>query len=174
MTEPRNVRADAPSGGARGQVVVGSYRGYAEAERAVDHLSDHRFPVERLAIVGRGLSSVEQITGRLTIWRAAGRSALTGVVLGALFGWLFGLFDWMDPLVTGLLLAVYGVILGAVVGAVFGLVSHALTGGRRDFSSVSGMRAESYDVMVDVSHAEQAGRMLDEPGGPGRGDAGRR
>ena len=35
-----------------------------EAQHAVDTLSDQRFPVDRLAIVGAGLQSFEQITGR--------------------------------------------------------------------------------------------------------------
>ncbi|GAA1332155.1 hypothetical protein [Saccharothrix algeriensis] len=34
--------------------VVGSHGTCAEAERAVDHLSDNRFPVERTAIRGGG------------------------------------------------------------------------------------------------------------------------
>ena len=36
--------------------LVASYRTYAEAQRAVDFLSDQRFPVERLSIVGRSSS----------------------------------------------------------------------------------------------------------------------
>ena len=40
---------------------VASYDDYAEAERAVDYLSDHGFPVERVAIVGHGLRYVEQV-----------------------------------------------------------------------------------------------------------------
>ena len=160
------------AGPPEGQIVVASYPTYAEAERAVDYLSDHQFPVQRTAIVGRGLSSFERITGRLTIWRAAAQSAAYGAVLGALFGWLFGLFDWVNPLVSGLLLALYGVIFGAVAGGLLGLVGHALTGGRRDFSSVAGMRAESYDVLVDAEVAPQAIHLLDTPTGPGRGRAG--
>jgi len=176
MTQsPYDKRFDAtsraPAGSAEAQVVVASYRTYAEAERAVDYLSDHQFPVQRAAIVGRGLSSVERITGRMTIWRAAAQSAASGAVLGALFGWLFGLFDWVNPIVSGLLLALYGAIFGAVVGGLLGLLGHALTGGRRDFSSVAGMRAESYDVLVDAEVAGQATQLLDAPGAPGRGRA---
>ncbi|GAA2143521.1 general stress protein [Glycomyces algeriensis] len=154
-----------------GQVLVGSYADYAAAERAVDHLSDAGFPVERTAIVGRGLSSVERVTGRLTIWRAAGQGAVTGAVLGAVLGWLFGMFNWIDPLIAGLLLAFYGVLFGALAGAVMGLVAHALTGGRRDFSSVSELRADSYDLLVDAPTATDAGRLLDADDGPGRSDA---
>src|SRR5690606_19151582 len=92
---------------ARPRRVVATYPDYAQAERSVDYLSDHDFPVERTAIVGRDLEMVEQITGRLTYWGAAGRGASSGAVAGALIGWLFGLFGWVNPLVAGLLLALY-------------------------------------------------------------------
>ncbi len=140
--------------------VVASYRDYGQAERAVDYLSDHGFPVEKAAIVGRDLELVEQITGRLTYWGATGRGAASGAVVGALIGWLFGLFDWIAPLVAALLLAFYGAIFGAVIGALIGLIGHALTGGRRDFRSVPGFRASSYDVLVDDEVTDRATDML--------------
>ena len=46
------------------RVVVASYESYPEAQRAVDYLSDRRFPVERVAIVADDLRFVEQVTGR--------------------------------------------------------------------------------------------------------------
>jgi len=152
-----------------GQVAIGSYRNYTDAERAVDYLSDHGFPVERVAIVGRGLTTYEQVTGRLTTGRAAGNSALSGAIIGALFGWLFGLFDWINPLIAGVLLALYGLVFGAILGAVLGALAHALTRGRRDFSSIPGLRADSYDVLVDMDVAQQAMQLLERPGAPDRG-----
>ena len=44
---------------------VASYSTYADAERAVDRLADHDFPVERVAIIGQDLQTVEQVTGKL-------------------------------------------------------------------------------------------------------------
>jgi hypothetical protein len=151
--------------------VLGSYAGYAEAERAVDHLADNGFPVERTAISGRGLSSYEQVTGRLTTGKAALQGAVSGAVIGALLGWLFGVFSWVDPLISGLLLALYGLLVGAVLGAVLGAIGHAMLGGRRDFSSVPGVRAEVYEVLVDSAVAARAAQLLDAPGAPGRGSA---
>jgi hypothetical protein len=169
MTDPAyRPSGDAPS---QAQTVLGSYGSYAEAERAVDHLADNGFPVERTAISGRGLSSYEQVTGRLTMGRAALQGALSGAVVGALLGWLFGVFSWVNPLISGLLLAVYGLVIGAVLGAVFGAVGHAMLGGRRDFSSVPGVRADSYEVLVAAEAAAQAVQLLEAPGGPGRGTA---
>jgi acyl-CoA reductase-like NAD-dependent aldehyde dehydrogenase len=73
--------------------VVASYSSYRDAERAVDFLSDRRFPVQRVAIVGRDLQTLEQVTGRMGYGRAALNAGATGAVLGLLFGWLFGLFN---------------------------------------------------------------------------------
>ena len=44
---------------------IASYPTYQEAERAVDHLSDQGFPVERVAIIGQDVRLVEQVTGRM-------------------------------------------------------------------------------------------------------------
>jgi hypothetical protein len=140
--------------------VVASYSSYRDAERAVDLLSDRRFPVQRVAIVGRDLQTVEQVTGRIGYGRAALNGAAQGALLGLLFGWLFGLFNWVDPLVASLTLAIYGLLWGAVVGALLGLLLHALSGGRRDFASIGGVRATRYDVMIDDEVADQAARLL--------------
>ena len=60
---------------ADGQVSLGSYTGYAEAQRVVDYLADRDFEVETTQIIGSDLRMVEQITGRLT-WP---RTVLSGV-----------------------------------------------------------------------------------------------
>jgi hypothetical protein len=79
--------------------VVASYPDYAGAQYAVDALSDQRFPVERLAIVGAGLQSFEQVTGRKGYGKAAAQGLVTGAVVGAALGWLLGLFTVVQPLV---------------------------------------------------------------------------
>jgi hypothetical protein len=139
---------------------IASYSSYEEAERAVDHLSDKGFPVERVAIVGRGLHYVEQVTGRVGYPEAALRGALSGAIIGALVGWLFGLFNWFEPLVAAAWLAFDGFWFGGVVGALLGLLMHALLRGRRDFGSVSGMTADRFDVVADGDVAEEAARLL--------------
>src|SRR4051812_5095261 len=142
--------------------VVASFGSYEEAERAVDLLSDRKFPVERTAIVARDLDYVEQVTGRMTYWRAMGLGAFNGAVIGVLIGWLFGLFNWFDPIVSAFWLALDGLWFGAVVGAAMGLIAHALTGGRRDFAAVGGFRAKHYDVVVDEPFADEAEGVLAE------------
>ena len=69
---------------------IGSYPTYAEAQRAVDHLSDQQFPVEQVTIVGVDLMQVERVTGRLSWPKVLGGGVLTGAWLGLLKpGWLY-------------------------------------------------------------------------------------
>jgi len=42
---------------------IGRYATYAEAQRAVDFLSDEHFPVQNVTIVGNGLQMVERSPG---------------------------------------------------------------------------------------------------------------
>jgi hypothetical protein len=139
---------------------IASFTSYADAERAVDHLADNGFPVERVAIVGRGLKLVEQVTGRFGWLDAVVRGALTGAVAGVLIGWLFGLFNWFDPIVDALWLALDGLWFGALVGVLLGLLMRLPMDGRRDFSSVTAMTAERYDLLVDEAVADEAARLL--------------
>ena len=153
---------------------VATFSRYEHAERAVDFLADRRFPVERTAIVARGLEYVEQVTGRMTYLRAALTGALNGAVIGVLIGWLFAVFNWFDPVVSSVWLVLDGLWFGALVGATMAVLLHALRGGRRDFSSVGAMRAEHYDVVVDEDVAGEAERLLSERDAPvsGRSETG--
>lgn len=139
---------------------VASYSSYAEAQQAVDYLSDQKFPVEHVSIVAEGLQIVEQVTGRLNYGRAALNGALSGAFIGALIGFIWGLFSVFSPVVSALNLALFGLLFGAVIGAIIGLIGYTLSGGRRDFTSVSGVQADRYNVMVAVDVAEEAARLL--------------
>ena len=143
----------------RARTTVATYDNYSDAERAVDHLSDNGFPVERTAIVGTGLKTVEQIAGRLTTGRAAVVGAGQGAMVGLLFGLLFGLF-FDGPAFFGVVL--YGLVAGALFGAIFGAIGQAMQGGRRDFASIRSMQAESYEVQVDHEVSAQAKQLLAE------------
>ncbi|MEH1128300.1 general stress protein [Micromonospora sp. CPCC 206061] len=145
-----------PEDAIRPTVSVATYADYASAQRAVDYLSDNEFPVERTAIVGTDLRLVENVLGRLTTWRAALAGAASGAWFGLFIGLLFGLFStssWVGVILAGLLI-------GAFWGAVFGGVAHALTGGRRDFTSASSLQASQYAIMVDAEHSDQARQLL--------------
>ena len=136
---------------------VASYDNYAEAQRAVDALSDNKFPVEHTAIVGEGLKFVEEVTGRLNWARALSNGAGSGALSGVIIGFFFSFFT-VGP--DALALALYGLFVGALVGAVLSAVGYALSGGKRDFTSVNQMKAETYKVMVDVELASEAAAII--------------
>ena len=87
--------------------------------------------------------------------------------MGAVLGFFFGLFEWVEPLVSALVLAFWGVILGSIVGAVANGVGHWALRGRRDFSSVTGMEAERFDLMADAVTAAEARALLRQRLGAG-------
>jgi hypothetical protein len=160
MAEHSTVETSAVRPNEPPRQVIATFDNYADAERAVDYLSDQRFEVNRVAIVGRDLEYVEQVLGRLNYGGAALRGASSGALVGALIGWIFGLFNWIEPLISALVLAGYGLIFGAIVGALIGLLFQVLQGGRRDFHSVSGLLPKYYDVVADVEVADRALQLL--------------
>jgi hypothetical protein len=141
----------------RGQV-IGTYDTYAEAQRAVDYLSDQQFPVQNLSIVGSDLKMVENVLGRLTRGRAALAGAASGVWFGLFVGVLLSLFSDSDTSSLGLVLA--AIAYGAAFGAIFGFAGHALSGGRRDFTSRSKIVAGSYEVRCVWAQADRAREVL--------------
>jgi hypothetical protein len=139
---------------------VATESNYRDAERAVDWLSDHGFPVEHVSIVGTGLRSIEQVSGRMTTARAALTGAGQGATIGLLFGLLFGLFFTNAADFFGVVL--YGLVAGIVWGSLWGAIAHYARGGRRDFASVAETRADRYEVQVDADWAAEAKRLLDQ------------
>jgi hypothetical protein len=138
---------------------VASYATYAEAQRAVDALSDAGFPVEVAEIVGYDIRLVERVTGRLTNARAAGAGAATGAWFGLFIGLLVGLFT-SGPEWVGLVLG--GLLIGAFWGALFGFFAHWVTRGQRDFESVSNLVAGRYELTVPADQAQRARELLGE------------
>ncbi|PPK98791.1 hypothetical protein CLV92_101492 [Kineococcus xinjiangensis] len=144
---------------------IGRYSTYEEAQRAVDFLSDEQFPVQNVTIVGTNLQMVERVTGRLTYARAAGAGAASGAWFGLFVGLLLSFFG--DGGVPSLLSALF---IGAGFGMFFGVISFALTGGRRDFTSASQIVAGEYTVLCTPGLVPQAVEVLERlPGGRGRG-----
>lgn len=139
--------------------VLASYDDYLDAQAAVDKLSDEKFPVQGVTIVGVDLKMVETVLGRMS-W---GRAAAGGLMTGAWFGLLLGIFvsffaKTEDMSATTLMLL--GLVYGAGFGIIFGLVSYWMTGGKRDFVSRSQIRAARYDVHVDGRTIGEARKIL--------------
>jgi hypothetical protein len=132
---------------------------YADAVAAVDALADARFPVEHVAIVGRGVRTVEDVTGRSGPGREIAGAALTGAVIGLFFGLLFDWWGALTPEVGWGWLALYGLAYGAFAGLVVSLLVQR-TSGWRDFSSVRTIDADRYDVTLTGAERAEAMRIL--------------
>jgi hypothetical protein len=137
-----------------GGVQVGSYDSYEQAQAAVDYLSDEKFAVENVTIIGTDLRMIETVTGRLTMGRAIAAGAAGGAWWGLFVGLLLGIFSssgsaWIGSVLTGL-------AIGLAFGAAFGAMGYAATRGRRDFTSTNKIVASRYDVMCNPVAAEEA------------------
>lgn len=141
---------------------VARYPAYLDAQRAVDHLSDKEFPVQHVTIVGTDLQMVERVTGRLTYPRVALAGLASGAWFGLFVGVLLSLFASPEDTVLPIFPAI---AIGAAFGILFSVISYALTGGRRDFTSTSQIVASSYALLCAAEHAHKARALLAEVGG---------
>jgi hypothetical protein len=135
---------------------LGVYDDYEHAQKAVDFLSDHEFPVENCMIVGTDLKQVERVTGRLTTGRVAVGGLLSGVWMGLFIGLIFSFFGTGN----GLAIILSTVLVGALFGVIWALVGYAATRGQRDFSSVSRIVATRYEVLVEHKLAARGRELL--------------
>ncbi len=139
---------------------LGVYDEYADAQKAVDYLSDHEFPVQNVLIVGTDLKQLERVTGRLTRGKVAMGGVLSGAWLGFFVGMVFALFGSSTG--SAVVSVVSTVLFGAAFGVVWAMITYRLTnrGGERDFTSVSQVVATRYEVLVEHKFAQQAREML--------------
>jgi hypothetical protein len=157
MSSPRSLPPASPAvrGLPRGEV-IGRYGTYADAQKAVDHLADEQFEVDRIAIVGNDLKSVEQVTGRLSYPRVAGQGALNGMVFGAFLGMILSLLgggEWVSALLVS-------VLMGGAFWMLLATVTYAMQRGKRDFTSTNQIVATSYDVVAAPEVAQRAQQVL--------------
>lgn len=148
---------DESTGAVARMLTLARFPTYSAAQRLVDQLSDAKFPVEGVRIVGNGVRSVETVTGRMTKGKAALYGAGSGAWIGLFIALLFAIFT-IGPAWLGVLL--WTVLLGAVFGAIAGFIGHWATGGHRDFSSISALEAAEYEVQVDAGLYEDAQQVI--------------
>ena len=135
---------------------------YDAAVAAVDALAEARFPVRHVSIVGRGVRTVEQVTGRWGPARAIASTTLTGGLVGLFFGLLFDWWGAVDAEVGWGWLAFYGLVYGALAGLLVSLLFSRT--GQRDFSSVRTLDAEHYYVTLTGGERAEAMRILHDAG----------
>jgi hypothetical protein len=138
---------------------VGIYQTYAEAQKAVDYLADQRFEVQNLAIVGTDLKSVERVLGRRSWGTVIVQGLQSGLSTGLLVGLVMLIFTKPGSV---LLLLLVALAIGIVLGVAFNAAAYAMTGGRRDFTSVTQTVATKYEVLCEHKVAAQAREMLQQ------------
>jgi signal transduction histidine kinase len=137
---------------------LGRFDTYDKAQKAVDYLSDHEFPVQNVLIVGTDLKQLERVTGRLTRGRVAIGGLISGAWLGLFVGLIFSLLDTSSAAGYGGVLVT--VVFGAMFGLVWAMIGYAITGGNRDFTSVTQVVATQYEVLVEHRFAQKARELL--------------
>lgn len=140
---------------------LGTYQTSAEAQTVVDRLSDAEFPVQKIRIVGTDLRQVERVTGRLTWTRVLLGGLVQGLMLGLFIGLLFAIFS-VAPFAQ--ILVALGI--GALFGIVMAAISYGMTGGQKDYSSVTAIVPMKYEILTEHNVVDQALGILREAGRP--------
>ena len=138
---------------------VGIYNSYADAQKAVDYLSDEKFEVQNLAIVGTDLKSVERVLGRRNWGTVITQGLQSGISTGLLVGLVMLIFT--KPTSYFVLLLV-SLAIGITLAIGFSAAGYAMTRGKRDFTSVTQTVATKYEVLCEHKVAAQAREMLSQ------------
>ena len=136
---------------------VGIFNTYADAQKAVDYLSDQKFEVQNLAIVGTDLKSVERVLGRRNWGTVIQQGAMSGISTGLLVALVLLIFA---PPASFLALLLVSLAIGIVLGVGFSAAAYALSRGQRDFTSVTQTVATKYEVLCEHKVAAQAREIL--------------
>ncbi len=123
---------------------IADHATYEGAQKVVSQLIEADIPAKDIAIVGRGLRSVETVTGRLGYAAAARSGAINGILLGLLFSAIFvlGTPDAAIQLFIGVMLV------GIAIGMLLSITTYALLRRRRDYTSITQVIADHYEVTV--------------------------
>ena len=138
---------------------VGIYNSYADAQKAVDYLSDEKFEVQNLAIVGTELKSVERVLGRRNWGTVITQGLQSGISTGLLVGLVVLIFT--KPTSYFVLLLV-SLAIGITLAIAFSAAGYAMTRGKRDFTSLTQTVATKYEVLCEHKVAAQARELLSQ------------
>lgn len=137
---------------------LGTFDTYEEVQHVVDALADRDFPVETTMIVGTDLKQIERVTGRRT-WAGVIRD---GIVSGVWMGLFVGLLFWFTS--QNVMSVLSSVLLGVLFFTVWSAIRYAMSGGKRDFTSMTATVPLQYELLVEHTHADAARRTLADAG----------
>lgn len=138
---------------------LGVYSTYQEVQSVVDTLADNHFPVQSTLIVGTDLKLMERVTGRKTWPRVIGQGVLSGLWMGLFLGLLLLLINPGNFMIVGT-----SILMGIVFFTVWTVIGYAMTGGKRDFTSMTSTIPMQYELLVEHKHAAQARQILADSG----------
>ena len=136
---------------------IGVFTSYADAQKAVDALADQNFPVNNIAIVGTDLKLVERVTGRKTWGTVIQQGMLSGLSTALMIAMILFLFD---PTRDFFGLFLEALAIGMVIGVGFAALGHRMSGGQRDFTSVSQTIPGKFEILCEHKVANQARDLL--------------
>jgi len=121
--------------------IIAKFDTYDAAVEHVEKLLSGEFPVRQIAIVGRGVRTVERMRGRI----GYPRIALSGAINGSLIGLVFHIFtsgatdasSYASTLITF-----------AGIGAMANLIRFSLSRNKRSFTAQSSIIADSYEIQI--------------------------
>ncbi|GAA3139401.1 hypothetical protein GCM10020255_015510 [Rhodococcus baikonurensis] len=140
--------------------MIATFDTYADAESAVDYLSDQHFTVDKLAIVGRDIELVEQIVGRLNYGWAALRGARRGRADGCAVRLDLRVTRLGSAAAHGPRARLLRVGIRCRCGRSARPAHVCAAGRRRDFTSIQSLQPRHYEVLADVEVADEAVRLL--------------
>lgn len=123
---------------------VAQFTKQERAQEAVRKLIDGGVTPNSISIEGTGVTTVEQVTGKLSFATAA----RSGAINGALFGIFFGAFVLMSTPNAPIQLPLGVLLIAIALGIVLNLGLFGVTRKRRSYASSSQIVASSYTLKV--------------------------
>lgn len=144
---------------APGAEIIAKFDNYESAVEHVEKLLAGNFPVRQIAIVGRGVRTVERTRGRINY----SRIALTGALNGAILGFVWHSFTSADTSIGSIGSTV---VTFAGMGALANIVRFSLSRNKRSFVSQQQLVADTYEIQIPrdlVSLANEAMAKAPKP-----------
>lgn len=138
---------------------IATYPTYDGAQKTVSRLVESEVPAKDIQIIGKGLRSIETITGRLGYAAAARSGAINGILLGLLFSAIFVLGNPN----AAIQLFIGVMFMGIAFGMLMSIISYSILRRRRDYTSVTQVVADSYEVAVLPRSIQRARQILAAP-----------
>lgn len=123
-----------------GGEIIAKFENYDDAVAHVEKLLSGNFPVRQIAIVGRGVRTVERTRGRITY----ARLALNGAIQGAIVGFAIEFFTG----VTETNVFISSMVLCAGIGMIFNILRMLISRNKRTFIATSQLLADTYEIQI--------------------------